>query len=571
MKHLNRYIRPWYGYIALTLAIKLGGAILELFIPSILKTILDDIVPTGNRNQIFLWGGAMLACAAGCLIFNVVANRMSARSAGQITLRIRHDLFGKLTTLSARQMDQLTVSSAVSRLTSDTYNLNQMFSRIQRMGIRGPILLLGGIVITLVMDAPLALVLVAMLPFIALIVYFVTKKGVPLYTKQQEVLDHMVQTVQENISGIRIIKALSKTQAEQERFSKINGELSEVDQKANNTMAITNPAATLVLNFGLTLVVVVGAFRVNSGSILPGTIIAFLNYFTIILNAMLGITNIFVMCSKGIASGQRVTEVLLLSEDLQLQNIPAEISTAHIEFRHVDFSYNNVENNLRDINFSLHRGQTLGILGATGSGKSTIIQLLLRFYDPDRGQILLDGRDLRSIPAAELRTKFGVVFQNDFIMAGSLKENILYFRSLSEENCRMAREDAQAEEFISAYEEKEEHEIASNGNDLSGGQKQRLLISRALAGNPEILILDDASSALDYRTDAALRKALHRRHTDTTRIIVAQRISSVQDADQILMLDDGRIIGIGSHEQLLRECPSYREIAQIQMGEKEGM
>ena len=434
MKRLMKYIRPYVGFIILTMFIKLLGAGLELLIPYLMEIILDDIVPAREQGKIFLYGGLMLLCAVGCLGGNVLANRMSARSAGRITLKIRHDLFEQLENLSARQMDKLTVSSAESRLTSDTYNINQLLARVQRLGIRAPILLIGGIAMTLTMDAPLALILVGMLPIIAVVVYLVTKYSVPLYTRQQAVLDRVVRTVQENITGIRVIKALSKTEYEKSRFNVVNEELSEVDQKAGIITSITNPTSTLVLNLGLTLVVIVGAFRVNSGGTEGGVIVAFLQYFTMILNAMLGVTRIFVMWSKGEASAKRVADVLAEPKDLTvLPEQEPEESTAHIEFRDVRFSYTGVGTNLDHLSFRLEHGQTLGILGATGSGKSTLLNLLLRLYDPDEGTVFIDGRDVRTIPYEELRRKFGVVFQNDFIMEGTIADNIRFFRDIPDD------------------------------------------------------------------------------------------------------------------------------------------
>ena len=303
MEKLGNYLRPHWWFIVLTMFIKLLGAAAELTIPYLMEIILDYKVPAGSRRDIFLFGGLMLLCAAACLGFNVIANRMSAVSSGKITRSIRHDLFAKLENFSPRQMDSLTTSSAVSRLTSDTYNINQLLARTQRLGIRAPILLLGGIAMMVSMDSLLSLVLIALLPVIGVVVYYVTKISVPLYTKQQTVLDRVVGTVQENITGIRVIKALSKTDYEKERFRKVNQELTDIDRKAGSVSAITNPASTLVLNLGLTLVVVVGAYRVNGGAVRSGVIVAFLQYFTMILNAMLGITRIFVMFSKGQASG----------------------------------------------------------------------------------------------------------------------------------------------------------------------------------------------------------------------------------------------------------------------------
>ena len=565
MKQLDSYIRPYLLYICLTLLIKLLGAAAELMIPYLMEIILDKTVPAGDTGGILRCGTFMLLCALACLGLNILANRMSAVSSGKITKAIRHDLFDKLQHLSATQMDKLTVPSAESRLTSDTYNINQLLARLQRIGVRAPILLIGGITMMMSMDYLLAFVLIALLPVIGVVVYFVTTRSIPLYSKQQEKLDQMVRTVQENITGIRLIKALSKTDYERERFHSVNSELTKIDTKAGTLTAVSNPTSTLILNLGLTLVVVVGAYRVNSGAILSGVIVAFLQYFTMILNAMLGITRIFVMCSKGEASAKRVADVLATTEDLVL--IPGEEPESHaphIEFRDVHFSYTGIGKNIDGLSFKLQHGQTLGVLGPTGSGKTTIVNLLMRLYDPDSGMILIDGRDIRSIPKDEFRRKFGAAFQNDFLAEGSVGDNLRFFRDIEESQIYRAVEAAQA----SFIEEKGgmDADVLVRGNNLSGGQKQRLLIARALAGNPEILVLDDSSSALDYQTDAALRRAIHANYPNTTTILIAQRISSLRHADLILVLQDGVVIGSGSHDHLMKTCDEYRIIAQNQMG-----
>ena len=567
MFRLERYIRPYWGYIFLTVFIKLMGAVMELMIPYLMEIILDHKVPEGNLAHIYLYGFLMLLCAAFCLGCNILANRMSAKSSGKITKAIRHDLFYRLQHLSARQLDELTIPSAESRLTSDTYNVNQLLARIQRMGIRAPILLIGGMAMMLSMDAVLALVLLALLPIIAVVVYFVTKTSVPLYTRQQSVLDSVVRTVQENITGIRVIKALSKTEYEKDRFNGVNNELTQVDMKAGIITGITNPVASLTLNLGLTLVVVIGAYRVNDGQILSGVIVAFLQYFIMILNAMLGVTRIFVMWSKGEASAKRVADVLAIPEDLTvLSPEEKEKNAPHIEFRDVNFSYTGIGKNIDSLSFRLGHGQTLGILGPTGSGKTTIISLLLRLYDPDSGTVLIDGQDIPTIEGKDLRRKFGIVFQNDFLAEGTIADNIRFFRDLSDERIRQAAQDAQAE-FIAEKEGGMNAEVMVRGNNLSGGQKQRLLIARALAADPEILILDDASSALDYQTDSNLRRALRQSYRNTTTVLIAQRVSSLRHADLILMLDDGAVIGAGTHEELMNTCQEYRIIAKTQMGE----
>ena len=567
MLQLRRYIRPYYGFILLTICIKLSGAVLELLLPYLMEIMLDKKVPAGDLRAIYLYGIGMIGCALGCFGCNVLANRMSARSSGQITRAIRHDLFAKLQSLSARQMDELTIPSAESRLTSDTYNVNQLLARLQRLGIRAPILLIGGTFMMLSMDPVLSLVLIGLLPIIGVVVWFVTKRSVPLYTKQQTILDKLVRTVQENITGIRVIKALSKTEYEKDRFRQVNTELSSVDMKAGFITALTNPVSSLTLNLGLTLVVVIGAYRVDSGAIRSGVIVAFLQYFTMILNAMLGITRIFVMWSKGEASANRVASVLELPGDLTPLPVEShEENAPHIEFRDVNFSYTGIGKNIESLSFKLEQGQTLGILGPTGSGKSTILNLLLRMYDPDSGTILIDGQDIRSMEPEALKNKFGVVFQNDFIAEGTIADNIRFLRDLPMTELERAASDAQAE-FIRDKEGHMEAEVMVRGNNLSGGQKQRLLIARALAANPEILILDDSSSALDYQTDANLRRALRRNYRNTTTVLVAQRISSLRHADLILVLQDGCVLGAGNHDTLMETCSEYRYLAQIQMGD----
>ena len=568
MKQLAKYIKPHLLYIILTLAIKFAATYAELWIPTLMETMLDDKVPAGDVRQIYLFGGLMILCAGLCLALNITANRMTAFSSGRITKAIRHDLFQKLQSLSARQMDELTVPSAESRLTSDTYNVNQMLTRLQRMGIRAPILLIGGIFMLVRMDWTLALILVVLLPVIAIVVYFVTKKSLPLYTKQQTVLDSVVRVVQENITGIRVIKALSKSDYEKGRFHGVNSELTEVSMKAGMVTSITGPVSSVVLNLGLTAVVVLGAYRVNGGHIEGGVIIAALQYFVMILNAMTGITRIFVMWSKGEASAKRVADVLALPEDLQVQ--PAQEEPAqnapHIVFENVSFSYTGIGKNIDNLSFTLEHGQTLGILGATGSGKSTVLNLLMRLYEADAGRILIDGQDIRAIDYETLRAKFGVVFQNDFVTEGDIAHNIRFFRELSDDALEKAALHAQAG-FIAEKEGGMAAEVVVRGNNLSGGQKQRLLIARALAADPEILVLDDASSALDYRTDAALRKALRENYRNTTTVLVTQRISSLCHADLILVLSDGQVIGAGKHEDLMHTCEEYQLIAHTQMGD----
>jgi ATP-binding cassette subfamily B protein len=565
MNKVLHYIKPHLPVMSLQFLVKFGGTIIELFLPWMLSTILDDVVPTRDMKKVYMWGGLMILCSALALIGNAAANRMATKISRNITEKIRHDLFERVSYLSSSQTDRFTTPSLVSRLTTDTYNVHQMIDRMQRLGVRAPILLLGGIVVTLTLEPVLTLVLIGTLPLLALVVWYVSSKGIPLYTETQTALDRMVRKVQENMTGVRVIKALSKSEYEKDRFDDANNDMIKKDQRAGILMSVTNPAMNMLLNLGLTLVIVVGAFRVNAGFSQTGKIIAFLSYFTIILNALMSISRLFVMYSKGAASAKRIAEVFDAPEDLKTGECGHKPSEYHVEFKDVCFSYNKIQNNITNISFGLRRGETLGIIGPTGSGKSTVINLLLRFYDADSGEIRISGDKIGGIAPELLHAKFGVVFQNDFLFADTIRENIDFGRSLNDEQIETAAQTAQAD-FIFEKEDGFSSMLTVKGTNLSGGQKQRLLIARALAANPEILLLDDCSSALDYKTDAALRCALARDFWDTTTIIVAQRISSIMSADKIIVMDEGRIIGYGSHNELLAICESYREIYEAQMG-----
>jgi len=408
------------------------------------------------------------------------------------------------------------------------------------------------------------------LPFITAAVIFISKKGVRLYSKLQEATDNMVRVTRENIQGIRIIKALSKTDHERRNFRRVNHDLMQREKTAGITMAMTDPLMNIFLNIGLVSVIVVGAYRVNQGVSEVGKIIAFMSYFSLILNAMLTVTRMFVMYSKGAASVNRIASVLDMPQELPVADAEADrvkvSDVPHIEFRHVSFSYKGNKNNLTDINFKLSRGETLGIIGATGSGKTTIAALLTRFYDVTSGSVLINGRDIRSIPYDELYAMFGCVLQNDFLFADTVSENIRFGRDIDDEALVTAAKNAQAFEFIAGKDEGMQHQLAIKGANLSGGQKQRILIARALASKPDLLILDDSSSALDYKTDSALRASIAANFKNSTKIIIAQRISSIQSAEKIIVTDGGKMIDSGTHDELIARCDVYMEIAESQMG-----
>ena len=399
-------------------------------------------------------------------------------------------------------------------------------------------------------------------------------------------MDDIVRIMRENITGIRVVKALSREKHETERFGEANSETARRDIKAGMIMAMPGPLVTLFLNVGLTLVVLIGARRVNDGLTEPGVILAFLTYFNMILMGVMGLNRIFMMLSRANASARRIAGVVETEEVLTPVRDEDAAHTdrkGFIIFDHVTFSYDSAAEEakdshlsfagdsrqkcLEDIDFTIPRGGSLGIIGATGAGKTSIINLLMRFYDPQEGHVFVDGRDVRTYDADELHRRFGVVFQNDVIFADTIRENVTFGRDVPEDRLQQAAEHAMAREFVEAYDDAYDHQAVIHGANFSGGQKQRLLIARALAAHPEILILDDSSSALDYRTDAELRRAIREHHGEATTIVIAQRVSSIMSLDQVIVLDEGKIIGKGTHEELLRTCRVYREIYETQMGE----
>ncbi len=616
MKLILKYIKPYLNVVALGMGVKLLGTLGELSLPYILEHIMDRIVPLGELQPVILWGLLMILMAILTRTFNVYANRTAVRASRAAIYDLRNDLFAHTANLNGTVFDSFGLPSLTSRMTSDSYNVQNFIMRMQTLGVRGPIMLIGGTAITLIMDWRLALILIISIPVLMAGVFTVSVKGTPLYDRVQSALDEVVRIMRENISGIRVVKALSREHYEEGRFARANEDFTKKDIHANAVMALPGPFMQLCLNVGLTAVIVVGARLVNAGITKPGVILAFLTYFNLILMAVMGLNRIFVMYSKAAASADRISLVLDTATDLPVKEAPAagtdKEDDYEIVFDHVTFTYDasstitgagpagagqplagqpaagqsaagqpaggalsdamkfggGVRRKcLEDISFRIRKKESLGIIGATGAGKTTIINLLMRFYDADEGTVYVDGKDVRTYDKDDLHRKFGVVFQNDIIFADTLEENIRFGRRISEEDVRLAAKSANADGFIEQKEGGYRHKAAIKGANLSGGQKQRMLIARAVAGRPEILVLDDASSALDYRTDAMVRKAIRENYGDTTMVMIAQRISSVMNLDHILILEDGRMLDYGKHEELMQRCSAYREIYESQMGD----
>lgn len=577
MKRVFGYLKPYKLRLAISLLIKTIGTLVDLAIPYVLSHIIDNVIPraevSGSVTEVLLYGGVMLVFCAIGVSFNIIANRMSSWITRNTTREIRHDLFEKIENLSSYQIDEVTMPSLVSRMTTDTYNIHQMVGMMQRMGIRAPILLIGGIIVTFTMDAVLTLILIAILPFVLIFTLTLSKKGLPLYTKVQEALDNLVRIIRENVTGIRVIKALSKASYEKDRFEKVNKEVMDYELKSGFTMSKLSPIMNFLLNIGLVLVVVVGAIRIKDGNTEVGKIISFTSYFTIILNAMLSITRIFTIYSRSNASAIRIDYIMNMKEDLVKEECEDD-SEYMIEFKDVCFKYYKSKKkdeelyDVNNINIKLKKGESLGIIGSTGSGKTTIINLLMRFYDTTKGSVYVDGKNVKSYDKNDLRKKFGTALQNDTIFSDTVLNNIDFYRNLDFNDIEKAVKTAQAFDFINNLENKYQEELSAKGTNISGGQKQRVFISRALAGNPDILILDDASSALDYKTDANLRMSLNENYPDITSVIITQRISSIINCTYIMMIDDGEVLGYGNHEYLMNTLEEYKTTYLSQMGDK---
>ncbi len=565
MKMIFRYASRYMGLLIFCLTTKTLASFAELAIPEILAIIIDDAVPRGSMSDVWLLGGVMLAFALLTVILNIVSNRFSARVSGRIARDIRTDLFRKTVMLDTVDIDRFGTSSLTSRLTSDTYNVSSFFGRLIRAGVRAPIMTVGGVILTLFIDWRLSLILIGLLPFIFIVVYVITKKTIPVYKEQQAVLDSIVTKVDETAKGIRVIKALSKTEYEKETFHERSSRLAKKEIEAGSLIAATKPLTDLILNIGLCLVILLGfilsvLFDFNA----TGKLLAFMTYFTIILNSMIMITRTFVQMSRAIASSSRISEVLS-AKSIESAADSTSGGSDYIIFDDVSFSYNKKINNINHISFSIKEGETLGIIGDTGSGKSTIVSLLLGHYTPDSGNIYINGDNLRNISKQRRAELFGVAFQNDFIPRGTVRDTVAFFRPSTDEEIYSALKCAMAYDFVSELPSGLDYEVTTGGTNLSGGQRQRLLIARAILKPNDILILDDSSSALDYKTDSELRRRLSHISRHAT-IIIAQRISAVKDAHKIILIKNGELSAVGTHEYLMENCADYRKIAEVQMG-----
>lgn len=567
LKPFGPFLKPYRVYCILGPAAKLAEAVLELYLPLLMAKVIDDGIAKGDTGYILKMGGVMLGIVTVGLLCALVCQYVASVTSQGFGTGLRHAVFRRITSLSHAELDAFGTPSLINRVTSDVNQLQYAVAMLIRLVIRAPFLCVGGIVMAMTIDLRLSLVIIVAIPLFVLIITLVMRKTVPLYRTVQGRLDKLTRVLRENLSGVRVIRAFARTDKEQKRFGGATEEHTAASIRVGKLAALLNPGTQLIMNLAILAIVWFGGLRVEAGGMTTGEIIAFINYVNQILLALLVVANLVGTFTKAYASAGRVLEVLGAEPSIQeeeggeTQGVPG---TPAVEFRHVDFSYGG-DRVLTDISFSAPRGAMVGILGGTGSGKSTLMHLLMRFYDVEAGAVLVEGRDVREYAPDALRHKVGLVPQKAELFSGTIADNIRWGAAeADDEQVREAARMAQAAEFIQQKKDGYDTVVERGGANLSGGQKQRLAIARALVRRPELLILDDASSALDYATDAALRRAIRTGTKGMTVFMVSQRVSAVKDADLILVVDDGRLAGAGRHEELLEGCEVYREICRSQ-------
>lgn len=567
LKPFGPFLKPYRVYCILGPASKLAEAVLELYLPLLMAKVIDDGIAKGDTGYILKMGGVMLGIVTVGLLCALVCQYVASVTSQGFGTGLRHAVFRRITSLSHAELDAFGTPSLINRVTSDVNQLQYAVAMLIRLVIRAPFLCVGGIVMAMTIDLRLSLVIIVAIPLFVLIITLVMRKTVPLYCTVQGRLDKLTRVLRENLSGVRVIRAFARTDKEQKRFGGATEEHTAASIRVGKLAALLNPGTQLIMNLAILAIVWFGGLRVEAGGMTTGEIIAFINYVNQILLALLVVANLVGTFTKAYASAGRVLEVLGAEPSIQeeeggeTQGVPG---TPAVEFRHVDFSYGG-DRVLTDISFSAPRGAMVGILGGTGSGKSTLMHLLMRFYDVEAGAVLVEGRDVREYAPDALRHKVGLVPQKAELFSGTIADNIRWGDPQADDQAvRDAAVMAQADEFIRRQKDGYQSLVERGGTNLSGGQKQRLTIARALVRRPAILVLDDSSSALDYATDAALRRAIREGTEGMTVFMVSQRVSAVKQADLILMLDDGELAGAGSHEELLATCEAYREICESQ-------
>ena len=571
MKKLFRFLKNYKKECILAPLFKLFEATLELFVPLVMAAIIDHGIDDGDYGFIGWMGGILVLLAAVGLTAALVAQYFAAKAAVGFATGLRHELFRHIQSLSFGDVDQVGTSTLITRLTSDTNQLQAAVNMSLRLFLRSPFVVLGAMIMAFTIDVKAALIFVIAIPLLSLVIFGVMVISIPMYRRVQEALDKLLCRTRENLSGVRVQRAFNKQKEEKEKFEEENQQLNSFQMVVGRISALTNPLTYLIINGAVIALIWVGAIRVDAGFITQGQVVALVNYTAQILVELVKLANTIVMVNKAIACGNRVQEVFERQPGLMS---PAEVLPAEPEeedvivFDHVGLIYPGTHTeSLTDIHFSVKRGETVGIIGGTGSGKTSLVHLIPRFYDISSGSLKVDGVEVADQSLENLRARVGIVLQKSVLFEGTIRSNLCWGKKdATEEEMWQALRIAQAEEVVKGKTGELDAEVEQGGRNFSGGQKQRLAIARALVRKPEILILDDSASALDYATDAALRKAIREELEGMTLLIVSQRAASVRNADKIVVLDDGEIVGMGTHDELIDSCEVYREIYESQYG-----
>ncbi len=580
MKKLLCYLKGYEKETVLAPLFKMLEALLELFVPLVMAAVIDVGIAGGDRRYIVRMCLLLVALGIIGLVCSVTAQFFAAKAATGFSTKLRHALFSHIQSLSYTEMDQIGTSTLITRMTSDVNQVQSGVNLFLRLFLRSPFIVFGAMVMAFTVDVKAALVFVVTIPLLSVVVFGIILWTMPLYQKVQGRLDRVLGLTRENLSGARVIRAFNKEEDEKKRYREENDALAGVQKFVGGISGLMNPAAYVIINGAVIAILYTGAVRVDIGSLTQGEVIALVNYMSQILVELVKMANLIITLTKAVACGNRVQGVLETKSSMAFRAAGTDESAAGegnagagapaVEFRHVSLTYAGAGSEaLTDISFSIRKGDTLGIIGGTGSGKTSVVSLIPRFYDATAGTVLVDGRDVKEYGKEELRKKIGVVPQKAVLFAGTIAENLRWGKEdASDEELRRALEISQAAEFVEKKDGGLDAPVLQGGKNLSGGQRQRLTIARALVRRPKILILDDSASALDFATDAALRRALKTMDDAPAVCIVSQRTSSIRYADQILVLEDGKAAGLGTHEQLLKTCPVYQEIHYSQFDEK---
>ncbi|MEH7110205.1 ABC transporter ATP-binding protein, partial [Bacillus sp. JJ1764] len=573
MLKLTRFLKPFQMPIILVLILVLAQSLSELYLPTLMADIVDKGVVTGDTHYIWKIGGIMLLVAAGGMICSIIASFYSSKAASGFGKLLRSKLFSHASNFSLHEFDQLGTASLITRTTNDITQVQQVLIMMLRMMAMAPMMCIGGIIMALSKDAKLTLVLAVSIPVLIITIVIVARMGIPLFKAMQVKLDKLNRVLRENLTGIRVIRSFNRVNHEKKRFDAANWDLTQTAIKVNKLMAIMMPIMMIVLNLTTVAIIWFGGIRIDNGHMEVGDMMAFIQYAMQIMFSFVMLSMMFVMIPRASVSAVRINEVFETIADIRDPNAPSPVTgqkEGYVEFQNVTFSYPGAEMPaISNIFFTMNPGEVTAIIGGTGSGKSTLINLIPRFYDVDSGKVLIDGVDVREMSQESLRSKIGFVPQQAVLFTGTITENIRYGKeNATDADVEHAAKIAQATEFISNMPEGFNTLIAQGGTNVSGGQKQRLSIARALVRKPEIYIFDDSFSALDFKTDAKLRAALKDETSLATTLIVAQRVSTIMDADQIIVLDNGEVAGIGKHKELMETCGVYREIVMSQLSEE---